>query len=130
MIFEVLALLYNTGQRSTSLEGAGPAARLLQSQVQRTLESASHLTGCVVETLLWQYSARAQSVSSVAFSLDGRWLASGSDDTTVRLWIVELEELAEIGCRKALRNMTHEEWNRYLPGQEYRKTCEQWPEGE
>jgi hypothetical protein len=47
----------------------------------------------------------------------------------VRLWIVRLEDLAEIGCRKLRRSMTREEWNRYLPGQEYRKTCEQWPEG-
>jgi len=43
----------------------------------------------------------------------------------VRLWIVRLEDLAEIGCRKLRRSMTREEWNRYLPGREYRKTCEQ-----
>jgi hypothetical protein len=29
----------------------------------------------------------------------------------------------------ARHNMTREEWDRYLPGQEYHKTCEQWPEG-
>ena len=69
-------------------------------------------------------------VSSVTFSPDGRWLVSGSYDSTIRLWTVELEDLAEIGCQRVYRNMTGEEWNHYLPGQPYRKTCEQWPEGE
>ena len=36
-------------------------------------------------------------VASVAFSPDGRWLASGSDDRTLRLWNVETGE-AEVVC--------------------------------
>jgi hypothetical protein len=51
-------------------------------------------------------------------------LASGSYDGTVRLWIVSLDELIELGCRQVRRNLTPEEWERYLPGQAYRKTCE------
>ena len=35
---------------------------------------------------------------------DGRWLATGSDDHTVRLWL-QLEELVELGCASAGRNL-------------------------
>ena len=43
------------------------------------------------------------------------------------VWIVELEELAEIGCQRVYRNMTREEWKRYLPGEPYRATCPNRP---
>ena len=60
-------------------------------------------------------------------SPDGRWLASGCADGTVRVWIATLEELAEVGCQKVYRNMTREEWKRYFPGEPYRATCPNRP---
>jgi hypothetical protein len=70
-------------------------------------------------------------INAVAISSDSHWLATGSRDNTARLWNLRLDELVDLACRIAGRNLTREEWNQYLPGQAYRKTCEQWPlEGE
>jgi WD40 repeat protein len=56
------------------------------------------------------------SVSSVAFSPDGATLASGSDDATIRRWDVAWQASA---CRAAGRNLTWEEWQRYLGDRPY-----------
>src|SRR5438105_4566277 len=39
-------------------------------------------------TIIWTRSAHSGSVNSVAFSPDGQFLASGSDDHTVKIWRV------------------------------------------
>ncbi|MCP4421870.1 MAG: hypothetical protein GY805_35095, partial [Chloroflexi bacterium] len=53
-------------------------------------------------------------------------LASGSADQTIRLWVF-LEELVDIGCQKVRRNLSWDEWQRYLPGEPYRLTCPKLP---
>ena len=77
-------------------------------------------------------------IYAVTISPDNHWLVtaggdqfSGHGDNTARLWNLRLDELVDLACRTAGRNLTREEWRQYFPGQEYRKTCEQWPlEGE
>lgn len=66
-------------------------------------------------------------VSTLDISPDGRLLVSGGVDSEIRLWYLQLAELENIACLTAGRNLTVEEWNQFLLGQEYRKTCEQWP---
>lgn len=66
-------------------------------------------------------------IIAVAFSPEGYWLVTGSRDGTVRLWDLRLDELVDLACRTAGRNLTREEWEQYFPGQGYRQTCEQWP---
>ena len=66
------------------------------------------------------------SVSSIAFSPDGKTLASGGGNNTV-LWDVEPASWAERACRISNRNLTEEEWRQYLGDEPYRKTCPNLP---
>jgi WD40 repeat protein len=78
---------------------------------------------------LSQLAGHTSSVLSVDFSADDNTLASGSDDSTVILWDVSVESLKEKACRRAGRNLTQAEWERYLGTRPYNRTCPQHPEG-
>ena len=63
------------------------------------------------------------SVRSVDFSDDGRTLASASDDGTIILWNTDAESWQMLGCERANRNFTREEWQRFFGDQPYAITC-------
>jgi hypothetical protein len=51
-------------------------------------------------------------------------LLSGSSDGSLILWNVSPEEWRARACRMANRNLTMEEWNRYMgPDTPYQVTC-------
>jgi WD40 repeat protein len=80
-------------------------------------------------------------ITTLAFSQDNRWLVSGSDEPTVRLWDMSqplnrfepeqnVDELIKLACRTAGRNMSDDEWQQFMGGQPYRETCPGWPRPE
>jgi WD40 repeat protein len=60
---------------------------------------------------------------SMVFSPDGRWLATASNDGAVKLWRLQLDDLIELACSLAGRNLSELEWRTFLGASPYSKTC-------
>ncbi len=67
-------------------------------------------------------------VFSVVFSPDGKYLASGSRDTTVKLWNVESQkEVATLqGHSRSVRSVAFSPDGKYLASGSYDKTIKLW----
>lgn len=118
-----------------------PLGRPLVGHVDQVLSVAFSPDGSLLasgsrdgEVLLWDVALRrslggpfvghSDRVTSVQFSPDGTRLATGSYDTTILIWAVGLDTWQALGCHIANRNLSADEWVRYLPDLEYRAMCD------
>jgi WD40 repeat protein len=68
-------------------------------------------------------------VLSIAFSPDGQTLVSSSSGGTLVLWDVSLESWQACACRRANRNLTQAEWDRFIGSHiPYERTCADLPQ--
>ena len=51
---------------------------------------------------------------SLAFSRDGRFLAVGGSDGSVRVYVIPIDDLIDLARSRLTRNLTEEECRRYL----------------
>jgi WD40 repeat protein len=68
-------------------------------------------------------------VNSVAFSPDSRTIVTGSVDKTLRLWPVPTMSPDAV-CAKLTQNMSHKEWDFWLPNIHYHPQCPGLPTAE
>ena len=66
-------------------------------------------------------------VYGVAFSPDGQFLATWSEDNTAWIWNTALDDMLHQLCTDHGRNLSLGEWRRYLGDLPWQPTCENWP---
>jgi WD40 repeat protein len=66
-------------------------------------------------------------VEAVAISPDNHWVVTGSYDHTTRLWLLQMDDLVDLARTIVGRNFFADEWQRYFPGEKYRKTFDELP---
>jgi WD40 repeat protein len=65
-------------------------------------------------------------VSSLAGLPDGR-LASGGGDGKIKVWLVDETKLIAAACLRAGRNLSKDEWTRYVGSAAWRPSCRDRP---
>ncbi len=68
--------------------------------------------------------ARQPSLSGIVFDARGEHLAGVDKAGNVQLWELRANELLWLACNAAGRNLTSEEWTRFIGPEPYRPTCQ------
>ena len=108
-----------------------PVSRSLSPDGQWFVDVSRHGPSLVLkETSTGREVAKLEhdgEVLDAAFSPKGRWLATSSQDGTVRLWPLQPKDMIERACKLLPRNLTTDEWKDAKIEGPYRKTCPNLP---
>lgn len=74
-----------------------------------------------------QFGSVEYSVFSLAVSPDGYTIANLGESRVIQIWNIHLQDWQNFACQIANRNLTPAEWQNYLPGIPYQKTCPENP---
>jgi WD40 repeat protein len=116
-----------TGELVSTLRHERAVSRMVWSPDGRHLATASdHDTARVWDVTTGEEVSRLThaepAVVDVDWSPDGRYLATASLDHTARVWPWRPRDLIAAAATRLGRNLTAEEWAKYLPAEPYRET--------
>jgi WD40 repeat protein len=74
-------------------------------------------------------TAREGPLNNVAFSPDGKTLGTVGDRGVVRLWNLTFQDWWSTGCQLVGHNLSTTQWQQFLPGEPYHRTCPDLPPG-
>lgn len=98
--------------------------RILTASDDGTARIWDALTGAELVTFFGSETG----ISSAIWSPDARQIITVSVDGSVQRFFTHMEDVLEIACQCASRNMTQEEWDRFIGSSEpYRATCDELP---
>ena len=61
------------------------------------------------------------------WNVDESRILTASGDGTARQWYAQMDDLLDAACRHVVRNLTLEEWQRFIGDEPYRPTCRELP---
>jgi WD40 repeat protein len=115
-----------SGKRRFSLTAGGDIRLIVpdpSSAAVATLDG--HLT--VWDAVTGARLAELPRTQAAVFSPDGRYLLSEYGERSAALWLWRSGDLRDEACGRLTSNLSHQEWERSFPGQQYRLICPNLP---
>ena len=131
------ARVWNARTGSELLTLSGLASRVLQAtwnaDESRVLTVQcvrdSPVGTCMESTVqVWDMETGAELFTFFGSRQQAWWNVNGSrilisDYNTMHQWYTQMDDLLEVACRRTPRNMSQDEWRRFMKHEPYRETC-------